>query len=172
MKQSTALWFSAGVTAFMLVVAGGVITRLNGAQAEPAQAQTAAAPAADGLAQPAPHAERDRQRQTAPQALQAAPEAPGATLSADQAAMIAARLARGASVLKAPELVDYGGATAYEVTLNAGTIYINAHSGAILGVVPAQNPQAFQRRGERGERSSVRPFVERAEHDEEDDDHE
>lgn len=179
MKQSTALLISAGATAFLLVLAGAVVTSVNNPQVASAQPQTAPAWVGDAAEQPAQRSSRGQSGEVQAQAPQPAPQAdpvaPGADLTADQAAMVATRLARGAALLKTPELVDYGGVSAYEVALNAGTVYIGAQNGAILGVVPAQNPQAYQRRGER-ERSRVQPFAERSEHDEEhdeeDDDHE
>lgn len=173
MKQSTALLISAGATAFLLVVVGGVVSSVSNPQVATAQPQAAPAQTSGDTAQPAQRTERDRPRELQSQAPQTAPQldpvAPGAALSSDQAAVIAMRLARGASLLRAPELVDYEGASAYEVALNAGTIYISAQNGAVLGVVPAQNSQAFRGRGDR-ERNRAQPFAERPEHDEEDDD--
>lgn len=61
------------------------------------------------------------------------PAAPPPTyLSAERAAQIAALVAPGASLAQMPELVNFQGAAAFEVVLDAGTLYIDAASGQVL----------------------------------------
>lgn len=62
-------------------------------------------------------------------------------LSANDAAQIAASIAPGATLLKQPELVNLQGTTAYQVTFDAGMVYVDANSGQILGAVPSQTEQ-------------------------------
>jgi uncharacterized membrane protein YkoI len=70
------------------------------------------------------------------QAHQQAPVAQQApatyAVSGDTAARIALRAARGATLTRAPELVSFQGVAAYEVTLDRGTIYVDANSGQVL----------------------------------------
>ena len=70
-----------------------------------------------------------------------APSSPYA-LSVAQAQDIALSLAPGARLTKTPEVVSYQGASAYEVVLNVGTLYINAQTGAILGTKAAGSAPA------------------------------
>jgi uncharacterized membrane protein YkoI len=66
------------------------------------------------------------------------------TISVDQAAQIAAQKAGENEALQSlPELVDYQGAKAYEVSFTDGKVYIDAKTGSILfdGVVPAITSQ-------------------------------
>lgn len=61
-------------------------------------------------------------------------------LSPQRALEIALAAAPGTVAQRMPELVDYQGAIAYEVLLNAGPIYVDANSGVILyngAIVPA-----------------------------------
>jgi uncharacterized membrane protein YkoI len=61
------------------------------------------------------------------------PAAPPPTyLSAERAAQIAALVAPGASLAQMPELVNFQGVAAFEVVLDAGTLYIDAASGQVL----------------------------------------
>lgn len=73
-----------------------------------------------------------------------APSAPSSpyALSVEQAQDIALSLAPGARLTKTPEVVSYQGASAYEVVLNVGTLYINAQTGAILGTKAAASAPA------------------------------
>lgn len=112
-------------------------------------AQSASAPIAEAAAQPA---QRPRVRPTPAQpqpAIQAA-------LTPQRALEIALIAAPGAVAQRMPELVDFQGAVAYEVLLNAGTMYVDANSGAILynSVAVQPPPQAYYH------------------HDDDDDDHE
>ncbi len=53
-------------------------------------------------------------------------------LSADDAAQLVLRAAPGTTLLGQPELVDFRGTAAYEVQLDAGTVYVDANSGEFL----------------------------------------
>jgi uncharacterized membrane protein YkoI len=57
---------------------------------------------------------------------------PKYNVSPEQAASIALQAEKGAALLKPPELVSYQGTVAYEVTLDRGTVYIDANSGQVL----------------------------------------
>ena len=47
-------------------------------------------------------------------------------------AVIAALVAPGANLARTPELVNFQGGAAFEVVLDAGTLYIDAASGQVL----------------------------------------
>ncbi len=172
-KQRTALIIAAGATAFMLVTAGAVI-RTASSQPQRAAAlspsttapvATIAAPAIDATAMQYRQLideansriqqlkdENARLRQEMDQAIagdnatapQSAPAA--GQISADSAAQVALNLAPGAQLLGTPELVNFQGAMAYEVLLNAGTVYVDANSGQPLHAISARqrNRQRFE----------------------------
>ncbi len=60
-------------------------------------------------------------------------------VSPEQATLIAASLALGATTNDTPELVSFAGAVAYEVNTSAGLIYVDANTGTVLynGAAPA-----------------------------------
>jgi hypothetical protein len=180
MKPRIPLLIAAGLTAFMLVLGGGLAARLL----EPPPAAPVADPAAGNdpglLAAPndptvqtlldreaayeqalqqanaqLQQAYQDQQRlanqihalqtqaqaPTAPVAVPAAVEAPAPpagppaptyALSPQQAALVALRVAPGATLTTAPDVVDYQGQIAYEVRLTRGTVYVAANSGQVL----------------------------------------
>ena len=53
-------------------------------------------------------------------------------VTADQAKAIALATVPGAVLLRAPELVSFKNVPAYEVTLDKGTVYIDANTGQVL----------------------------------------
>jgi len=55
-----------------------------------------------------------------------------ATISPQDALLVAAIAAPRAKVLRLPELVNYQGVVAYEITLDAGVLYVDANTGALL----------------------------------------
>lgn len=61
-----------------------------------------------------------------------------ATITPQQAARIALRAARGTHLVQTPSLVSVDGRTVYQVLLDAGTLYLDPHSGEILAAVPNQ----------------------------------
>jgi len=61
-----------------------------------------------------------------------APPAPAYAVSPDMAATIAMNAAPGASLTRQPELVDFQGTVAYEVTLDRGVVYVAANNGQVL----------------------------------------
>ena len=74
-------------------------------------------------------------------AIQAAPAVPTAApaslqpkynVSPDQAAQIALVAEKGAVLVKPPELIDFQGKVAYEVTLDRGLVYVDANSGEVI----------------------------------------
>lgn len=102
---------------------------------------------------PAPVANASRSQATQRPRAQPAPAQPQpqpqpviqAALTPQRALEIALIAAPGTVAQRMPELVDFQGVVAYEVLLNAGTMYVDANSGAILynGVVvqPPPPPQ-------------------------------
>jgi len=61
-----------------------------------------------------------------------APPAPTYAISPDMAATIALNAAPGATLTRQPELVDFQGTAAYEVSLDRGMVYVDANSGQVL----------------------------------------
>ncbi len=128
MSQRTALIVSAAVTAFVMVVVGGLIL----AVALPAA--RAAAP----VAEPAAQAVTPLPDVVEPEAAAAAPGVEAA-VSPELAANIALFAAPGATLNGTPELVLYQDVLAYEVPLDRGLVYVDANSGDVLanGAAPA-----------------------------------
>lgn len=143
MSQKTMIALAACLTAFVLVMAGGVFARVSGASA-----------ASDPVAALSP-AMRDlwNQRETAYRALvdqanqrldaagqtstaagtsAAASQAPTTPVSPSEAAQLAMMAAPGANVTRQPELVQFQGSVAYEVQTTLGLVYIDGASGQVL----------------------------------------
>lgn len=164
MKQRTALIIAAGATAFMLVTAGAVIrTASSQPQRAVAQSVSTAAPVAT-IAVPTTDAtalqykqlideansriqqlkdENAKLRQELEQAKAgsntASSTAPTAgQISAQDAAQAALNLAPGAQLMSTPELVNFQGTTAFEVVLDAGTVYVDANSGQPIYAISAR----------------------------------
>jgi hypothetical protein len=112
---------AAMLTAFVMVVTGGIVARLAPAAA-PAVVQSGG-PAALEPVQPASQAEAA----LPPQAAE-----PAAAIDAITAARLGLSAAAGARLLRWPELVIFQGVRAYEVVLDQGAVYIDAASGAVL----------------------------------------
>ena len=161
MKQRTALLLAAALTAFVLVLVGGVAAHVAQSAAPataPATATTASDPTADPAVQDAIR-QRDAQIQQANERLQQAyeqlqqqpgqsqaaqvatadSETSGYAVSPKMAAAIAFAAAPGTTLSRAPELVDFQGIAAYEVRLNRGLVYVDAGTGKVLynGAAPA-----------------------------------
>jgi hypothetical protein len=154
MKQKPALIIAAGATVFMLVTAGGIV-RIVSSQPKPAAASpsaTVAAPASDATTQQYTklieeankriqtlkdeNAALHKQLQTAQGSPVGAPAA--GTISADDAAQAALNLAPSAQLMSTPALVNFRGVTAYEVVLDAGTVYVDASSGRPIYAISAR----------------------------------
>jgi hypothetical protein len=157
--QGKALILAGGLTAFALVVVLAVAAGLAGRAAEPATKPTAvaratAAPRAgpDQAVQALLDEREAAYRQVVQQAndrlaeanrrlAQAQSRPPGpaaaapqpANIGADLAGQIALLVAPGSSLTKPPELVNFQGTAAYEVTLTNGVVYVDARSGRVLG---------------------------------------
>ena len=197
MTQRVAIILSAVLTAFLLVVGGGVVARIS-SNPQPVEAAPVATPAVTSapVGTPAPtgalapdinaqvealiqeretqyraliqqandrlQAAYDQQAAAQAAASQAAPRtttvtarpavpaaqpaaAPAVAVSADAAAGIATTVAGGnKTIVRAPELVLFGGAIAYEVVFKHGSIYVDANSGQVLfnGTVHSGNQTA------------------------------
>ena len=143
MSQKTMIALAACLSAFVLVMAGGVFARVSGASA-----------ASDPVAALSP-AMRDlwNQRETAYRALvdqanqrldaasqtstttetaAAASQALAANVSPSEAALLAQMAAPGARITRQPELVLFQGITAYEVQTTLGQVYVDAATGQVL----------------------------------------
>lgn len=118
MSQRVALLAAAGITAFVLVVIGGLVARA--ALASPT-VSVPVAPTDQVLITESPSTSPDKY-----------------PVTAMLAATIASNIAPGTRVIKEPELVDFQGVVAYEVTTDHGLIYVDANSGQVLhnGVQP------------------------------------
>jgi uncharacterized membrane protein YkoI len=140
MNQRLALLIATGLSTFLLVTGGALAGRLT--QAPPAPTSTAV-PTEDALAllqerdaayqqllaQANAQLEAVYAQQTAEPTAVPTPEYP---VSADQASMIAMGKVPGATLVTAPELVNFQGTVAYEVVLNRGKVYVNATTGTVL----------------------------------------
>lgn len=169
MPQRMTLLTATAITAFVLVLLGGLLTRLSLSTTNPQTAPISDAPAplpAEVAAREAAYQEQIRlaneriaqanallvqattqAQKNAPAAAPAAPAAPVA-VSPAAAAAIASRLAPGARLLRDPELVSYDGTPAYAVAFDLGTVYIDAASGSLLAsdiaeISIAQGPDAI-----------------------------
>ena len=135
----TALLISAVLTAFVLVLGGGIAGRLMAAPAAApaAQAEQIGLPAQAPVEAAAPASD--------PAVVEAAAPAPVNEIDARTAARLALAYAPGAALLRWPELVDLQGARAYDVLLDQGTIYIDAATGTVLyDARPTTNVQTGQ----------------------------
>ncbi len=159
MTQKTTLLISALLTAFVLVIGGGVMARVS--QVDTASAASVPVPTASTVDVNAQVQQLIQQRdaeyrslideanrrlqamnqqqaaaaQTAPVAAQPAraqSAAPQFAVSADMAASTAAQAAGGAPITRAPELVRFEGNVAYEVLFAKGAIYVDANTGQVL----------------------------------------
>jgi hypothetical protein len=161
MNQKFTLILSVSLTAFVLVVGGAMI----GQAAQPdtvtltpdvmeiqnmyaqreaeyqARLEEANAALAEAYAQQtAPIGNSDQ-----PQFEAAAPVP--ATISPQDALMVAAITAPNARLLRLPELVNYQGVVAYEITLDVGVMYVDANTGTLLYDGTAQPQISVQTRG-------------------------
>lgn len=145
MIRKNALLMASALTAFVLVLVGGIASRLSAAaSAEEAQPSTPTVAVDDAalaaLMQEREEAYRDliEKANQLLAATAAAPAEPAFPISPDTAVAIVLTTVRGGSLEKPPELVDYMGAAAYEVSLVQGLVYVDANTGKILanGAIP------------------------------------
>lgn len=158
MSQRAMLLVAVGLTAFVLVVVGALVSGQFVLTPMPSASQDQAA-GVDPNAQPAPLGRSDGQTEPANRSQPPIPDqaqAPaqsadnGYPVTPEQATQAAQALLPGAQLLVAPELVDAQGVVAYEVRLDQGTLYVDASSGAVLNA-PAigARPQEGERHGHR-----------------------
>jgi hypothetical protein len=117
MTHRPALAAAIGLTAFLLTLAAGMLYQLSVPDATVASAETLRPSLGRAAVQPATSVDQ---------------AAPTVAITADQAAAAATRSARNNRLLRAPELVNFQGSVAYEVTLAGGMVYIDANTGAVL----------------------------------------
>jgi len=138
MKQSSALILAAIVTAFVLVVVGGVTATLM----QPAPAQTAPTTQGAPTAQPVP----------AEQAAPAEQPAPAEPVSREQAILAATEYV-GSGTVREAELEREDGRQVYEVTFaNGSEVYVDAQSGQVVYAELSSRPERENER-EREERA-------------------
>ncbi len=152
MSQKSLLALAGSLTAFVLVLVGGVAGRVTSTQAA-APAATASPVMAEVWNQREAAyrslVDQANQRLLAANAQLAAADSSPAVGGADQAglatnitpeqaAVLALVASRGASLSGQPELVSFEGSVAYEVKTSSGLIYIDAASGKVLfnGTIP------------------------------------
>ncbi len=145
MSQKALVLIAGALTAFVLVIVGGVSARVAGASAASAAPADASASAASWSQREAEYQnliqQANQQLQDAYARLAATNPAPTATsvpmgpkvvFSPADAAAVALQAVPGSMLKRPPELVDYQGTIAYEVHTTAGLFYIDADTGAIL----------------------------------------
>lgn len=128
------------LTAFALVLTGGVVATLAAPQSNAADPGTAPLDQREAewrqlLAQAN---ERLEQAYATPNPPSPAQPQDIGVLRAAQAALLAVP---GARLLNPPELVNYEGTPAYEVLLDQGTVYVDAATGQVLYNGPAATAQ-------------------------------
>jgi uncharacterized membrane protein YkoI len=153
MKHKPAFFVSAALSVFILATLAGVLSFV----AKPAEAGTSSQASQDVAQlladQQAAYTQvindanqRLTDAQAAIDSMQGASSstsAESAAIPSEEAAQIASLVAAGSNAPQtAPELVDFEGSMAYEVVFDAGNIYVDAISGAVLyngtiNVVPA-----------------------------------
>jgi uncharacterized membrane protein YkoI len=165
MKSKIVLFASIFVTAFMLLTAAGVAYAMQGFNnptVNPTPIALAQPMLQAGAAQQIANREAEYQKLIAEAnqrietlnnevtTLQQQKAQPAASqqITVDQAVQIAStKVGESESLQSLPELVDYQGANAYEVSFTDGKVYVDAKNGAILynGIV---QPITSQRAGE------------------------
>jgi uncharacterized membrane protein YkoI len=145
MIRKNALLMAAALTAFVLVLIGGIAGKLSSVASAAEGQPSSSSATVDEAALAAAMQEREgAYRQLIDQAnlllaeTAEAPAAPTYPVSADTAVAIVLTTVRGGELLQPPELVDYMGAAAYEVSLVQGLVYVDANTGKILanGAIP------------------------------------
>jgi len=143
MSQKTMLVLAASLTAFVLVITGGVFARVSDASASGDLAAVINPTVRDLWNQREAaywslinQANQRLQAGNAPSPMAGAATPPGqvfsAAVSPNQAAMLALLSAPGATLTRQPELVSYEGIPAYEVATTYGFVYIDATTGSVL----------------------------------------
>lgn len=127
MNQRAALLMAAALTAFVLVVAGGLVGGMQRATLAPSMQAQFGAPAreqAPAVATPLPGA-------VSAGVAQGNSEVDG-LLPARVAEAIALAIVPGSRLVRLPDVVDFQGVVAYEIVLDRGMVYIDAMSGQVL----------------------------------------
>lgn len=152
MNQRLAFLLAGTLTAFMVVLMGGVAMTVlvRAFVPAPTSVQTEFLPT-----NPAPAVAATSQESIAPLVA--------ARLTPEQATRIAQTTLPRTHLSRTPELVNYNGTVAYEVVLDRGTIYVDANLGTVLSSAtnPAAQTGGSERRNEKERHDD---------HDEEDDD--
>jgi hypothetical protein len=151
MIQRVALFLSFALTAFLLVVIGAVIERSRLVRAVSVNPTVDPQLAAQLQAREAEYRsliEQANARLNTPDPTVSPTVVPTPTpeptvvypISPELAVYLALSVAPGSYLVKPPELVNFQGMVAYEVTLNNGRVYVGATKGQILFNGAAANP--------------------------------
>lgn len=171
MSQKSLIALAGTLTAFVLVLVGGVAGRVSSAQAAAAAAPAVTpSPAVAELWNQREAAYRSlidqaNQRLLAANAQTAAAAADigagaagigqaATNITPEQAAVLALVASRGASLTALPELVNFQGTVAFEAKMTSGLIYIDAASGRVLYNGAARQMVVAGVSGEPGEHES------------------
>jgi len=145
MTQKTTLWIAAALTAFVLFIGGAVAGIINQPQ-QTAQASATADLEALLVQREAEYkalidqantqlaeAYRNQQTVSMPETMDQSTFVPPTDWITTEQAMSAAVInVPGARILRLPEMVDFQGTVAYEVSLDKGMVYIDASNGTLL----------------------------------------
>ncbi len=146
MNQKLTLILAASITAFVLVIGGAVIGRAAQPDTvtltpdvtevqnlyDQREAEYQARLDEANAALKAAYAQLEAASANSAQTQSAISAPVPATLSPQEAMLVAAIIAPNGRILRRPELVDYQGTVAYEVTLDLGVLYIDANDGTVL----------------------------------------
>jgi hypothetical protein len=146
MNQKFALILAVSITAFVLVVGGAIVGRAaqpdvvtltpDVAEVQNLYAQREAEYQARldeaNAALAAAYAQQNAATGVNDQSQVAAAAPVPATISPQDALLVASIAAPNAKVLRRPELVNYQGVVAFEITLDAGVMYVDANTGTLL----------------------------------------
>ncbi len=115
MTQRTIMILTTILTAFMLVVVGGIVRNVTAGNADVSNSTSS-------------NQEPAYQEPAAP----AASDQIMVGVSVDAATTIALQALPDGTLTKAPELVNFQGVVAYEILLDRASLYIDANSGEVL----------------------------------------
>ncbi|MFL5732589.1 MAG: PepSY domain-containing protein [Chloroflexia bacterium] len=138
MTQRLAFAGAAGLAAFSIMLLGAlaayVVLHMPPVTAASAPQSAVAAPAQEQAAPPSSSFQDQSGQQSSPSSPPASGQSQSGAypVSADDATTIALNSVPGASLSGQPRLVNFGGIVAYEVPLDAGTVYVDANQGQVL----------------------------------------
>lgn len=151
MLHKRAFLLSIGITAFVVVMAGGVAAAYAQSRREASSSPSTAEVLNDPIVQAALQEreaayqrlidEANRRLEEAGRAT-GAPQAPEYPVSRELAAGLGRAALGGGALLREPELVNFGGVVAYEMIFDRGQVYVDANTGVVLYNSAATSLQA------------------------------